>query len=56
MEERLLTLQEVCQITKLSRASVYRFIEAGNFPRRVKVGPRASRWRASDLLAWMEQL
>ena len=56
MTDQLLTMREVCALTRLSRASVYRFIHAGDFPRQVKLGKRASRWRAADLGEWMEQL
>jgi len=56
MTDQLLTMHEVCALTRLSRASVYRFIHAGDFPRQVKLGTRASRWRASDLARWMERL
>ena len=56
MQDQLLTLPEVCEMTKLSRASIYRLINTDAFPRHVKLGSRVSRWRASELAAWMEGL
>jgi prophage regulatory protein len=56
MQDQLLTLREVCELTKLSRTTVYKFVAAGQFPRHVKVGGKASRWRASELAEWIEQL
>ena len=56
MQDRLLTLREVCEMTKLSRTSIYRFIQSGDFPRNVKVGGKTSRWRASQLAEWMKRL
>ena len=54
MHDRLLRRREVEEITGLSRSSIYRLMQEGEFPRPVKVGPAAVRWRASDIAAWVE--
>ena len=54
MEEKFLKRQEVVEITGLSLSTIYRQIPKGQFPRQVRVGPRAVRWRASDIRAWMD--
>ena len=54
MGERLLRRREVEAITGMGRSSIYRFMQAGAFPRPVRVGPAAVRWRASDITGWLE--
>ena len=51
--ERLLRRREVEKITGLSRSSIYRLMPLGLFPRPVQVGPKAVRWRLSDIRAWL---
>ena len=54
MQDRLLRIRQVEEITGLSRSSIYRLMQDGEFPRPVKVGPAAVRWRASDINTWLE--
>ncbi len=54
MQDRLLRRRQVEEITSISRSSIYRLMQEGEFPRPVKIGPAAVRWRASDLIAWLE--
>ncbi len=54
MKERLLRRRNVEEITGLSRSSIYRLMQEGEFPRPVRVGPTAVRWRESDITAWLE--
>ena len=48
MREKLLRRREVEEITGLSRASIYRLMDEGKFPRPVRVSATAVRWKASD--------
>ena len=43
IEEQFLKRQEVVEITGLSFSTIYRQIPKGQFPRQVRVGPRAVR-------------
>ncbi len=54
MIDKLLRRREVEDITSVSRSSIYRLIQNGEFPRPVRIGPAAVRWRASDITAWLE--
>ena len=54
MRDRLLRRREVEKITGLSRSSIYRLMQKDEFPRPVKVGPAAVRWRQSDIVDWLE--
>ena len=51
--DQLVTIKTVCEVLCRSRASVYRDIQQGNFPRPVKLG-YSSRWRISDLNSIIE--
>ena len=54
MGGRLLRPREVERITGLSRSSVYRLMQDGEFPRPVRVGHAVVRWSESDIATWME--
>ena len=54
--ERLLRISEVQEVTSLSRSTVLRRVAAGEFPRPVKLGPRAVAWRLSAVAEWIESL
>ena len=56
MYDRLLRRRDVERITGMSRASIYRLMQEGAFPRPVKVGSTAVRWKESDIAAWIESL
>ena len=53
MRERLLRRRQVEEITSMSRSSIYRLMQDGQFPRPVKVGCAAVRWRVSDIMRWL---
>lgn len=50
----ILRLPAVKARTGLSRSSLYQRIRNGNFPRPVKLGPRASGWLESEVDAWID--
>ena len=54
MHDRLLRRRQVEEITGMGRSSIYRLMQEGEFPRPVRIGPAAVRWKASDITAWME--
>lgn len=53
-EDRLLNAKEVSALIGVSRTTLHRLVSASNFPKPVRVGKRASRWRQSEVLVWME--
>ena len=53
MEDRLLTRKEVEGRIRLGRSALYRMLRAGQFPRPVRIGPRAVRWKASEVESWL---
>ena len=56
MEDRLLRRRQVEETAGLSRSSIYRLMANGDFPRPVRIGPTAVRWRARDIATWLESL
>ena len=51
--DRILRLREVIRRIRLSRASIYRHMAEGAFPRPVVIGMRDCGWLESDIDAWL---
>ncbi len=52
----LLPRKTVEKLSGLSRATLYRLIKSGKFPRPVSIGTGAVRWKQSDIIAWQSSL
>jgi prophage regulatory protein len=52
----LLPRKIVEQMSGLSRATIYRLIKIGKFPRPLSIGTGSVRWRQSDVIAWQQSL
>ena len=52
---RLLRRHEVEERTGKSRAGIYESMDAGTFPRPVKIGPRAVGWVETEVNDWLRQ-
>ena len=50
--EQYLNIQEITASLKVSKSTLWRWIKQGLFPRPVRLGPKAVRWRESDIAAW----
>ena len=55
VEDRYLTIDEVMSIVRLSRPSIYRLMGQGLFPRPVRIGKSAVRWREIKLRKFLEE-
>lgn len=53
-QNRLIKRSEVQDLTSFSKTGLYRAISRGEFPRPLKIGIRAARWRLSDVLLFIE--
>ena len=51
-----LRMREVLALLRVSRSTLNRWIREGAFPRPVKLGKRAVRWRRSDIEGWLKEL
>jgi prophage regulatory protein len=52
---RWLRLPEVCQVTGLKRAMIYRLQQRKSFPQSVKITDHAVGWIDAEVQAWLEQ-
>lgn len=50
------SLNQVKELSGLSRSTIYREVEAGTFPAPIKLSERRIAWRNADLIAWVEGL
>lgn len=50
---RILRIQEVSHLVGLSRASLYRLMRLGLFPKSIKLGLSAVGWDSADLEKWI---
>ena len=53
MGKAILRFNEVSKAVGLGRTSIYKFMNAGMFPRSVRIGPKAVGWRAAEIEAWI---
>lgn len=51
--DRILRLKTVLARTGLSRSTMYRKMEAGTFPRNIKISTRCAGWRESAIAEWI---
>ncbi len=54
--EKLLNLREVCELTGLGKSTIYELMQVDRFPRPIRIGFRAVRWRQADLRGFIEEL
>lgn len=51
--DRILRLSAVLERTGLSRSTLYRKVQAGAFPRQIRLSERCVGWRESAINAWL---
>ena len=56
MGERYIREREIIQILPISRATWWAGVKSGKFPAGIKLSPRVTVWRASDIEALMVAL
>ncbi len=49
----IIKLPDVMRATSLSRASIYAFIQKGQFPRQVRLGQKSVGWLSSEVEDWI---
>lgn len=54
MAERFISLRDVLDRTTLSKTHTYRLINAGEFPRAVKLGPRRVAFIEREVEDWLQ--
>lgn len=53
MENSILRLQTVLDLTGLSRSALYAAMQTGSFPRPVSIGKRAVGWLYNEVRDWI---
>ena len=51
--DRILRLKTVLAQTGLCRSTLYRKVDAGTFPRQIRIAERCVGWRESQVNAWV---
>jgi prophage regulatory protein len=54
--KRLLKIAEVVSLVGVSRATVYRLIDSGEFPKPVQLSARRVAWVSAEVEDWMRKL
>ncbi|PSU27963.1 helix-turn-helix transcriptional regulator [Photobacterium lutimaris] len=54
--KRLIRLNEVINVTSLSRSAIYRMMDTGEFPKSVSIGKRAVAWEESAVCQWIDSV
>lgn len=54
--ESLLRLPQVLTIIPISKSAWWQGCKEGRYPKPIKLGPRTTVWKASDIAAFMRQL
>lgn len=52
----ILKINEVVQKCNLSRATIYKKVKEGTFPKQIKLSERSSGWLESEVNQWIESL
>jgi len=50
----IMRMTDVCSELGVSRASVYRLLESGGFPKPLKLGKRAIGWERDHIQQWVK--
>ena len=51
---QLFRAPEILRLTGLSRATINRLMQSGDFPRAVRISNRVVAWKKVDIVAWLE--
>jgi prophage regulatory protein len=52
---RVLRLAEVQDKTGLAKSTLYKYVDAGTFPRPIYLGGRATGWLDSEVHEWLQE-
>lgn len=54
MEAQILRERDVLAMLGISKATLWRWRRAGDFPAPLQLGPNTVAWRGEDIAAWLE--
>ena len=50
---QMLTCRDLQELLKISKATIYRWMEADKFPKPLHLGASMVRWRSTDIEKWL---
>jgi prophage regulatory protein len=53
VQEKFIRFNSLAEMVGLSRTTIYRLEQQGQFPKRVKLGSNSVAWRMTEILSWM---
>lgn len=53
--ENFIRLKDVMRITGIARSTIWLWIKNGQFPKSIKISPRVTVWKVSDIQQWIEE-
>ena len=54
MNNKIIKLKQVMEMTTFCRTTIYRLIKIGEFPKQIKLAERSSGWLESEVLDYLE--
>ena len=54
MDDYFLRLPQVLEVVACPKTTLYRWMEAGTFPKPIKISTRLAVWKRDDVKKWME--
>lgn len=54
-DNNLLTINQVCEKVNRSRVTLWKWVQAGQFPKPLKIGNRTLGWKEVDFNNWIEE-
>lgn len=52
---RLMRLQDIINITGMSKAVIYAWMKEGKFPKQIQIGARSVAWIEEEIYAWIQE-
>jgi len=52
-DNNLLTINQVCEKVNRSRVTLWKWVQAGQFPKPLKIGNRTLGWKETDFNNWL---
>ncbi len=52
---KLIKLQQVKELTSLARATIYKYMSEGRFPKQVSLGENSVAWVQEEVMDWIER-
>lgn len=53
--DQILRVDAVSYLTSMSRTSIYRAMNRGDFPRPIRLGERAIGWKMREVRKWLDE-